>query len=66
MHFEEKTHINTRNEIHHHQLKTVLTHTIAMLVNHRENGMCAGKMTGGNGEEKAIFCLSKTRYEGRS
>jgi hypothetical protein len=55
MHFEEKKHINTRNEIHHHRLKTVLTHTIAMLVNRRENGMHAGKMPGGNGDEKSYI-----------
>jgi hypothetical protein len=44
------------------QLKTILTHTIAMLVNHRKNGMHARKMPGGNVDEKAIFC--KTCQEG--
>jgi hypothetical protein len=56
MHFEEEKHINTRHEIHHHQLKTVLTHTIAMLVNHRENGIRAGNGKGEIGKRKVIFC----------
>jgi hypothetical protein len=60
MHFERrKKHINTRHEIHHYQLKAVLIHTIAMLVNHSENGMRAGNARGGNwGREK----LSSVRH----
>jgi hypothetical protein len=57
MHFEEKNHINTRNEIHHHQLKTVLTHTIAMLTNHHENGLRAGNARGGRGLRRESYLL---------
>jgi flagellar biosynthesis regulator FlaF len=43
------------------QLKTILTHTIAMLVNHRKNGMHARKMPEGAMWTRKLYSVRHVR-----